>query len=152
VVSDHAPCPIEKKEAGKSDIRNAWSGVDGIQMILRVLLSEGVNKGRLSYSKLVRATSRNPARIFGLYPKKGTIMVGSDADLVLVDPNADEKITADIMHSKCGWTLYEGLQMKGIPEKTFVRGVEVFSDNEILAKPGMGEFLPMGCGNPMYGG
>ena len=151
VVSDHAPCPIEKKEAGKEDIREAWSGVDGIQIILRVLLSEGVNKGRLSYTKLVRATSRNPARIFGLYPKKGTIMVGSDADLVLVDPNRDEKVTADIMHSKCGWTLYEGLQMKGVPERTFVRGVEVFSDNEIMAKPGTGEFLPMGSGNPLYG-
>jgi dihydropyrimidinase len=152
VISDHAPCPIEKKEAGMDDIRRAWSGVDGIQIILRVLLSEGINKGRLSYSRLVKATSRNPARIFGLYPKKGTIMVGSDADLVLVDPSREEKITADLMFSKCGWTLYEGLKMKGVPEKTFVRGVEVFADNEVLGEPGHGEFQPMGSGSPMYGG
>ncbi|MHA2380413.1 MAG: dihydroorotase, partial [Candidatus Thorarchaeota archaeon] len=66
VASDHAPCPIEKKEAGAGDIREAWSGVDGTQMILRVLLSEGINRGRLSLSRLLRVGARNPARIFGL--------------------------------------------------------------------------------------
>jgi allantoinase len=150
-VSDHAPCPPEKKEAGKDDIREAWSGVDGIQMILRVLLSEGANRGRLSLSRLMRISSRNPARIFGLYPKKGAIRVGADADLVIVDPQQEEKITSDMMFSKCGWTLYEGLTMKGKPEMTFVRGQLVFSGGEVVGKTGHGEFLPMGCGNALGG-
>ncbi|MGY5852516.1 MAG: dihydroorotase [Candidatus Thorarchaeota archaeon] len=140
-VSDHAPCPLEKKDAGTDDIRNAWSGVDGTQMILRVLLSEGVNKGRLTFLRLLRVASGNPARIFGLYPKKGVIQVGSDADLVLVNPSKEEKITKDMMFSKCGWTLYEGMKMTGVPEKTFVRGQLVFDGVDCVANPGHGTFL-----------
>ncbi len=146
-VSDHAPCPIEKKEAGRDDIREAWSGVDGVQMILRVLLSEGVNKGRLSYSRLLRVASRNPAKIFGLYPKKGTLRIGSDADFVIIDPNREEKITTEMMFSKCEWTLYEGMIMSGAPVMTFVRGVQVFDDGKILVKPGRSRFQVMGSGN-----
>ncbi|MFW9926659.1 MAG: allantoinase AllB [Candidatus Thorarchaeota archaeon] len=146
VVSDHAPCPIEKKEAGSNDIRDAWSGVDGTQMILRVLLSEGINKGRLSLSKLLRVCSRNPARIFGLYPKKGALRIGADADFVIIDQTREEKITADMMFSKCGWTLYEGMVMKGVPVMTFSRGVQVFKDGQLTAKPGRGRYQAMGCG------
>lgn len=143
-VSDHAPAPIEKKDAGVDDIRKAWSGVDGIQMILRVLLSEGVNKGRISMGRLLQVTTRNPAKIFGLYPRKGTIMVGSDADLVLMDPTREEKITEDGILSKSGWTLYAGMKMKGVPISTFVRGVQVYREGEILTRPGHGKFLAMG--------
>jgi len=150
-VSDHAPCPIEKKDAGSEDIREAWSGVDGIQIILRVLLSEGINKGRLSFSRLLRISSRNPARMFGLYPKKGVIQIGSDADFVLVKPTKEEKITADMMYSKCGWTLYEGMTMMGVPQMTFVRGVKVYEEGKILVKPGHGKFQPMGSGNRPLG-
>lgn len=150
-VSDHAPCPIEKKEAGKDDIREAWAGVDGTQMILRVLLSEGINKGRLSYARLLRVASRNPARIFGLYPKKGTLRIGSDADFVIFDPDREEKITADMMFSKCEWTLYEGMTMQGVPEMTFVRGQQVFGEGKILTKPGQSEFQEMGCGEQPVG-
>jgi dihydroorotase-like cyclic amidohydrolase len=144
VVSDHAPCPIEKKEAGKDDIREAWSGVDGIQMILRVLLSEGINKGRLSFKRLLQVTSSNPAKIFGLYPRKGIIQIGSDADLVLVDHTKEEKISADMMFSKCGWTIYEGIKMTGVPLMTFVRGQKVFEYDRTTIRPGHGRFQPMG--------
>ena len=144
VVSDHAPSPIEKKTAGIDDIREAWSGVDGVQMILRVLLSEGINKGRLSFGRLLKVACRNPAKIFGLYPKKGVIQVGSDADLVIVDPTLEEKITPEMMFSKSGWTLYEGLTMKGAPTMTFVRGQQVFKGDRLLVKAGHGEFQPMG--------
>ena len=150
-VSDHAPCPIEKKEAGSGDIRDAWSGVDGTQMILRVLLSEGINKGRLSFSRLLKVASRNPARLFGLYPKKGVIMIGSDADFVIIDPTKEERITADMMYSKCEWTLYDGMMMKGAPQMTFVRGVQVYGNGKILAKPGHGKFQAMGSGNTPLG-
>ncbi len=150
-VSDHAPCPIEKKEAGRDDIREAWSGVDGIQMILRVLLSEGINKGRLSFPRLLRVSSRNPARIFGLYPKKGVIRIGSDADFVIIDHTKEEKIAPDMMFSKCEWTLYDGMTMKGTPQMTFVRGLKVYEDGKILAKPGHGKFQAMGSGNKLFG-
>ncbi|MBD3404984.1 MAG: amidohydrolase family protein [Candidatus Lokiarchaeota archaeon] len=143
-VSDHAPSPIEKKELGKDDIRQAWSGVDGIQMILRVLLSEGVNKARISIQKLVQVASKNPAKIFGLYPKKGVLQVGSDADIVIVDQTKEEKITSDMMLSKCDWTIYEGLKMKGVPLMTLVRGLPVYEDGKILVKPGYGQYQPMG--------
>jgi allantoinase len=147
VVSDHAPCPIKKKEAGSGDIRQAWSGVDGTQMILRVLLSEGINKGRLSLSRLLRVGSRNPARIFGLYPKKGVLRIGSDADFVIIDQTREEKITADMMFSKCGWTLYEDMTMKGVPVMTFSRGLQVYKEGKITGKSGHGRFQAMGSGN-----
>ncbi len=147
VVSDHAPCPLEMKEAGSEDIREAWSGVDGIQMILRVLLSEGINKARLTYSKLLRISSRNPARIFGLYPNKGVLRIGADADFVIIDQHKEEKITADMMESKCGWTLYEGMVMKGVPVMTYIRGAQVFNEGDLTIKPGHGKFQAMGSGN-----
>jgi len=151
VVSDHAPCPIEMKESGAEDIREAWSGVDGIQMILRVLLSEGINKARMTYSRLLRICSRNPARIFGLYPKKGVLRIGADADFVIIDPNKEEKITADIMETKCGWTLYEGMMMKGVPVMTFIRGAQAFNEGSVTLKPGYGKFQAMGSGNRPIG-
>ncbi len=144
VVSDHAPCPIEKKEIGKEDIREAWSGVDGVQTILRILLSEGINRGRLSFHRLLRILSRNPARIFGLYPKKGVIQVGSDADLVLIDHTREQKITTEMMFSKCNWSIYEGMTLKGVPEITLVRGEVVFRDGDIIGESGHGKFQPMG--------
>ncbi|TFF84845.1 hypothetical protein EU524_00070 [Candidatus Thorarchaeota archaeon] len=148
-VSDHAPCPREKKEAGMDDIRESWAGADGVQMIMRVLLSEGISRGRLSFSRFIRVGSRNPARIFGLYPKKGTIRVGADADVVIVNPTKEEKIDSEMMFSKCGWTLYEGRNMKGVPEMTFVRGESVFEEGQMIGKPGHGQFLPMGSGSAL---
>jgi allantoinase len=151
VVSDHAPCPIDMKDAGSEDIREGWSGVDGIQMILRVLLSEGINKARLTYSKLLRICSRNPARMFGLYPRKGVLRIGADADFVIIDPNKEEKITSEIMESKCGWTLYEGMTMKGGPVMTFIRGIQVFNEGNVTIKPGHGKFQAMGSGDKPTG-
>lgn len=151
VVSDHAPCPVEMKEAGSEDIRDAWSGVDGIQMILRVLLSEGINKSRITYSRLLRVCSRNPARIFGLYPRKGALRIGADADFVILDQTKEEKITAEMMESKCGWTLYEGMTMKGAPVMTFIRGTQVYNEGNVIAKPGHGKFQAMGSGERPIG-
>lgn len=147
VVSDHAPCPIEKKEAGAEDIREAWAGVDGIQMILRVLLSEGINRGRISYSRLLQITSSNPAKIFGLFPKKGSLQIGSDADLVIIDPSLEENISSEMMFSKCNWTLYEGMRFTGAPIMTFVRGRKVFEHDRTTIKPGHGQFQPIGQAN-----
>ncbi|MHA2020552.1 MAG: dihydroorotase [Candidatus Thorarchaeota archaeon] len=142
-VSDHAPCPTDMKEAGKDDIREAWSGVDGIQMILRVLLSEGINKGRISFTRLLNVASLNPAKLFGLYPRKGVLAVGADADFVIIDPTREEKLTSEMMFSKCGWTLYENMMMKGAPIMTIVRGTPVYEEDRILVEPGHGRFQAM---------
>jgi allantoinase len=151
VVSDHAPSPIDMKAAGSEDIREAWSGVDGIQMILRVLLSEGVNKARMTFPRLLRVCSRNPARMFGLYPKKGVLRIGADADFVIIDPNKEEKITSDMIESKCGWSLYEGMTLKGAPVMTFIRGVEANNEGNVTVKPGHGKFQAMGSGERPIG-
>jgi allantoinase len=142
-VSDHAPCPPEMKEAGTDDIREAWSGVDGVQMILRVLLSEGINKGRVSFTRLLNVASLNPAKLFGLYPRKGVLAIGADADFVIIDPTREEKLTSEMMFSKCGWTLYEGMKMKGAPIMTIVRGTPIYEEGRILVEPGYGEFQAM---------
>ncbi|MFW9913357.1 MAG: amidohydrolase family protein, partial [Candidatus Thorarchaeota archaeon] len=111
--------------------------------ILRVLLSEGVNKGRISFTRLLNVASRNPAKLFGLYPRKGALAIGADADFVIIDPWREEKLTADMMFSKCGWTLYEGMTMKGVPTMTVVRGTPVFEEDRMLVKPGHGRFQAM---------
>ncbi len=142
VVSDHAPAPLSEKET--SDIRESWAGVDGIQMILRILLSEGVHRARLTLDRVLRVTAVNPARIFGLYPQKGTIAVGADADLVLVDLSREEKMSDDRTLSKSGWTLYDGMRFKGAPVLTINRGRIVYEDGEIAGEKGEGRFQRMG--------
>ncbi|NHI82957.1 MAG: hypothetical protein EAX81_01450 [Candidatus Thorarchaeota archaeon] len=148
-VTDHAPSPLQEKEVGREDIRKAWSGVDGLQMLLRILLSEGVNKGRITFEKLLRVASLNPAKLFGLYPRKGALLVGSDADFVVIDPALEETIGEEMMFSKCDWTLYDGMKVTGTPLMTFVRGVQVYGDNRMHVKPGHGQFQPMSGYSPI---
>lgn len=85
ITSDHSPCSIEEKEKGKDNIWKAWGGVAGIQNVVHVLLTEGVNKRGLSLESVTRMVSANPARRFGVYGKKGVIMPGADADIMIVD-------------------------------------------------------------------
>jgi dihydroorotase-like cyclic amidohydrolase len=87
-----------------------------------MMLSEGVNKGRISIARLAQVASENPARIFGLYPKKGAIVPGADADLVVVDLERKVKITRDILHTVTPWTIYDGWEASGWPVMTMVRG------------------------------
>ena len=143
VTSEHAPGTREEKEIGWRDIWAAWGGVPAIETMLPILLSEGVNKGRLSLAQLQRVCCENPARIFGMYPRKGVISKGSDADLVLVDLKVKRKIRADQLHSKVGWTPYEGWTVKGWPILTIRRGEVISENGQILGKPGSATFLPM---------
>jgi len=111
--------------------------------MLPILLSEGVNKQRISLSNLQRVCCENPARIFGFYPRKGVIQEGVDADLVIVDLKLKRKVKAVDLHQKVGWTPYEGRTVTGWPVMTMSRGQILFKDNELLAKPGRAEFLAM---------
>lgn len=141
VVSDHAPYSKEDKEAGWDDIWQAQSGSPTIETMLPLLLN-AVNEGRLSLERLTRVTSEGAARIFGLYPRKGAIQVGSDADIVVVDLNRTVRINKRRMYSRArDLTLYDGWKVKGWPVMTIVRGEVVMRDGEVVGKPGYGEFI-----------
>jgi dihydroorotase-like cyclic amidohydrolase len=142
VTSEHAPGTKTEKESGWEDIWKAWGGVPAIETMLPVLLSEGVNKYRLTLQDIQRACCQNPSTIFGLRGK-GVIRQGADADLVIVDLKMKRKVRAEDLHQKVGWTPYEGWVLKGWPVMTLRRGQIVFQDNGIQAKPGGAEFLPM---------
>lgn len=125
------------------DIWNAPMGLGNMtEMILPVMLSQGVNKGRVSLEKLVEVCCTNPARVFGIYPKKGTIAVGSDADLVIVDPNKKVRVSAELLHSACDWTIYDGWEFTGWPIMTFLRGQLIVQQGTILVKQGCGRYVP----------
>lgn len=109
--------------------------------MLPLLLTE-VNKGTLSLARLVEATAINPAKILGIYPKKGCIQVGSDADLVLVDIKKERTIRGENLHGKTKWTPYEGWKTRGEPVLTFIRGILIY-DEIIIGKPGQGKALHM---------
>jgi dihydropyrimidinase len=138
VATDHAP----KHKDVNGDFLEQPFGSPQIETLLPLVYDGGVNTGRISVVRLVQALCENPARIFGLYPKKGTIAVGSDADLVVFDPTREFTIRADNQHSNAGYTLYEGRSVLGWPEMSFQRGRRVLWKGEIVAQPGSGQFLP----------
>ncbi|MBA3797049.1 MAG: amidohydrolase family protein, partial [Chloroflexi bacterium] len=147
VGSDHAPFTREEKEAGETEIWRAPNGLTGIQTMLPLLLDEGLGRRGLSLERLAEVTATNAARIFRLYPRKGVIAPGSDADFALIDPDAEWTITgADLLH-KAKWTPYEGRRVKGRVDLTMVRGVVVFQDGRMLVDPGYGRFV----GRPVSG-
>ena len=143
VTSEHAPGERSEKEVGWTDIWRAWGGVPTIETMLSVLLSEGVNKRRITLSTLQRICCETPAKIFGVYPTKGVLRKGADADLVIVDLKMERKVRAEDLHFKVGWTPYEGWKLKGWPTLTMRRGQVMFVDGHVVGKPGGAEFLPM---------
>ncbi len=138
VASDHAP----KIKDVDGDFLEQPFGSPQIETVLPLTYDGGVNKGHISVVRLVQVLCENPARIFGLYPKKGTIAVGSDADLVVYDPTREFTIRADNQHSNVGYTLYEGRSVLGWPEMSFQRGRRLLWQGEVVAEPGQGQFLP----------
>lgn len=128
--------------ASKSD--EIWKAMPGFpgEGALPLLLSEGVNKGRISFPKLVEVMCTNPARVFGLYPRKGAIAPGSDADLVIVDLDKKQKINKDTLQSPAEFSCFDGWELTGWPITTMVRGQIVFDKGEVVGKPGTGKYLP----------
>ena len=143
ITSEHAPGQADEKEIGWENIWDAWGGIPSIETMLPIVLSEGVNKDRISLSKAAEVLSKNPAKRFGLYPKKGHIAVGADGDLVIIDLSMEKKVKASELHYKVGWTPYEGWILKGWPTATVVRGQIVAKESQILAKEGSAQFVPM---------
>ena len=137
VASDHAP----KAKRMEDPFFEAPYGSPQAETMLTITYDEGVNKGRIKPSKLVQLFSENPAKIFGLYPKKGAIQKGSDADLVVFDPKYVHTIQHETLHSRAPYTLYEGRRCLGKPVLTMQRGKILVENGEIKGKPGEGRFL-----------
>lgn len=143
VGSDHAPITRENKG---EDIWNAPVGFPSIGLVIPIMLTEGVKKGRIRLEKVVEVCSYNTARIFGLYPKKGALRVGSDADLVVIDLDRSIRFKPEILPSVGDFSPYEGMDLVGWPTLTMVRGKIIFDDGEIVGKPGIGEYIPRKLG------
>jgi allantoinase len=143
ITSEHSPAEVDEKEVGWENIWAAASGVPSIETMLPIVLSEGVNKNRLRIETAAKVLSENPAKRFGLYPRKGHIAVGADADLVIVDLSMERKVKASDLHYKVGWTPYEGWALRGWPTTTIVRGRVVAENGQILAREGSAQFVPM---------
>lgn len=142
VATDHCPFDFNgEKQLGKDDFTKCPNGAPGIETRVPLLFSEGVSKGRISINKFVEIISTNPAKIFGLYPKKGTIQVGADADIVLIDPDKEVVLSRRILHENVDYTAYEGMRLKGYPVLTLVRGKIVAKDNEFVGIKGYGQFI-----------
>ena len=137
MATDHAPHLREDKEPGWTDGWKAHTGTPSTQFYLSLLLTD-VAEGKLSYERVADATATRPAKLFGLYPRKGAIRVGADADIVLVDPVKRHTITDAEVLSKCGWTPYAGREVQGIPVYTFLRGQAIYDDGSLALREGSG--------------
>ena len=149
--SDHCSFMFEgtsgKKIHGpEPHFRHVPPGVPGIEARLPLMFSEGVGKGRIDINTFVAVTATNAAKIYGLYPRKGTIAVGSDADIAIWDPDMRVTISADMLHENLDYTPYEGFEVEGWPVMVISRGEVIVKDGDVLAKPGRGEFLA--CDRP----
>jgi dihydropyrimidinase len=152
IATDHCPfCMREghlgyrqQKMRGMGDFSQIPNGAPGIETRMVSLFDIGVMQGRLSLNRFVQLTSTTPAKLFGLFPRKGTIAVGSDADVVLFDPTATQTIHAADLHGNCDYTLLEGRSLRGRVEKVFLRGELIVDGDRWLGRPGAGRFVPRG--------
>ncbi len=143
--SDHAAYryddPNGKKLGEKEGFKKVPNGVPGLEIRLPMLYSEGVRTGRLTLNQFVAATATTPAKIYGLYPRKGTIAVGADADIAIWDPELEVTITSDMLHDNMDYTPYEGRRITGWPVVTLSRGEVVWDGKQPRGEPGRGRFL-----------
>ncbi len=142
VSTDHCPfCFKEQKELGKDDFTKIPNGGPGIEHRLSLIYTGGVHGKRFSANRFVELVSTAPAKLFGLYPRKGTIAVGSDADLVIFDPNREEIISAKTHHMRVDYSMFEGIHTTGAPKTVFSRGKAVIDAGKFVGRPGAGQFI-----------
>ncbi len=141
LATDHAP--HTKEEVISTMDKDPWTapfGCPQLEHYLSVFLNE-VSKGRMELAQLVKIASTNPAKTVGMYPRTGAIQVGADADLAVVDLNAEKVLTGKKVYTKVGWTPYEGRKVRGVPVMTIRRGEVIMEDGEVIGKPGTGKFV-----------
>jgi dihydroorotase (multifunctional complex type) len=142
VASDHAPHTLAEKEPGYANIWDSPPGIPAIETMLPLLLTE-VNRGTLGLARLVEASSTIPAKILGIHPKKGEIAVGSDSDLVIINPDEEWTIRGEELHGKTRWTPYEGRRVKGKVLMTLLRGAPTYDHGEVKGEQGQGRLLQL---------
>jgi dihydropyrimidinase len=126
---------------GRDDFSKIPNGAPGLENRLHMVHEFGVRAGRITLNRMVELLCTNPAKLFGLYPRKGTIAVGSDADLVVFDPERRHVISAATQHSKSDYNLFEGTEVTGSPEVVLLRGHVLAENGELVAQPGIGQFV-----------
>ena len=142
VSTDHCPfCFKEQKELGRDDFTKIPNGGPGVEHRMSLIYNGGVAGGRISLNRFVELTSTSAAKLFGLFPRKGTIAVGSDADIVIFDPNEEMTISAATHHMNVDYSAYEGMKVKGVTKTVLSRGRVVIEDGKYVGKPGDGQFL-----------
>lgn len=145
VSTDHCSFTLAQKDAGRGDFSKIPGGMPGVEERLALLYTYGVAQGRISLPQLVTHLATNPARLYGLYPRKGVLRPGSDADIVLWDPKASWTMSARTQHNAAGYTPYEGWQMQGRVKAVYLRGQKVVEDGELLL-PYAGQYIKRGKG------
>ena len=141
IGSDHSPCPAAAKQKGEHDIWQAWGGVAGIQATLPVLLTDGLHARGLSLERVAHLTATAPAQLFGLYPRKGAITVGADADFAIIAPDKQWILQPQNLEARSGVSAYLGREFTGKVVQTIVRGKTVFVAGEVIGHPGWGQFV-----------
>ncbi len=141
VATDHCPFMMAQKAMGSADFSKIPNGHPAIEHRMELLFSEGVNKKRITLNKFVEVTATNPAKIFGMFPRKGTIGIGSDADIILLDPNEKHTLSAKSHHMNVDYSGYEGMQLTGKVKTTILRGQVAVHNGEVRIKKGYGQFV-----------
>lgn len=144
VGTDHCPFMWEQKKMGETDFSKIPNGHPAIEHRVELLFSEGVAKKRITLNKFVEASSTRAAQIFGMHPRKGTLSVGADADVVVFNPETKHKISASTHHMRCDYSAYEGMELTGKTETVLLRGELAIHNNECLIQPGFGQFIHRG--------
>ena len=142
VATDH--CPFDwrlRKKLASNDFTKCPNGLPGIETRIPLMFSEGVMKKKISMERFVEVNCTNPAKIMGLYPQKGTISIGSDADIVIINPNKKLKLSNSILHQNVDYTPYEGMDIEGYPVLTMSRGKIIVKDNVFVGQKGNGRFI-----------
>jgi len=144
VGTDHCPFLWEQKKMGKDDFSKIPNGHPAIEHRMELMYSEGVDSGKISLTKFVEVTSTNAAKIFGMFPRKGTLAIGSDADITILDPLKRHTISATTHHMNVDYSAYEGREVTGKTETVILRGKVAIENGECLLPPGHGQFIKRG--------
>jgi dihydropyrimidinase len=133
---------MKEKELGKDDFSKIPNGAPGIETRMSLIYNGGVVGGRISVNRFVELTSTNPAKLMGLYPKKGSITIGGDGDIVVFDPNTTMVFRHSDLHMNVDYNPYEGMEVKGVPTTVLSRGKVIIDQGKYLGKVGEGQFVP----------
>jgi dihydropyrimidinase len=149
VATDHCAFTTEQKRYGVGDFTKIPNGTGGLEDRMPMLWTYGVATGRLTMNEFVAVTSTNIAKILNIYPKKGAVLVGADADLVVWDPEKEKTISAKTQQSAIDYNVFEGKHVKGVPRFTLTRGKVAVHDGEVRTEEGHGEFVARDPGMPV---